>query len=161
MRLQGTPFEGQSHEYGLVESKGRREGMGPILQWGIDLIISIQEVHGPVLDGFFRAITSMGTEEFHLLLLPLLFWCVDYGLGIRVALLVLLSSYLNSGLKDLFEQPRPFYLVPSVKLFEATGYGLPSGHAQSAVVVWGIIAAWARKTWFRVVAIVLMLLIGF
>ena len=135
--------------------------MGPIQQWGIDLIVSIQEVHGPVLDGFFRAITAMGTEEFHLLLLPLLFWCINYGLGIRVALLTLLSSYINSGLKDLFQQPRPFYLVPSVKLSEAIGYGLPSGHSQTSVIVWGVIAAWARKTWFRVVAVVLMLLIGF
>ena len=135
--------------------------MGALLQWGLDLIVAIQQVHGPALDGIFRAITLIGQEEFYLLLLPLLFWCVDLGLGARLAFLFLLSSYLNTGLKDLFRQPRPFDLDPRVRLFFAEGYGLPSGHAQSAVVVWGSIAAWARKSWFWVMAIGLMALIGF
>lgn len=135
--------------------------METILQWGIDLIIAIQQVHGPVLDTIFRAITFMGEEEFYLILLPLLLWCVDFGLGVRVGALFLLSTYLNFGIKDLFCQPRPFQLDPSVKLADAEGYGLPSGHSQSAVVVWGSIAVWARKNWFWAVTISLMTLIGF
>lgn len=131
------------------------------LQWGIDLIVAIQQIHGPALDSIFRVITFMGEEEFYLLLLPLLLWCVDFALGVRLAILFLLSSYLNADLKNLFQQPRPFDLDPSVQLSSAEGYGLPSGHSQSAVVVWGSIAAWARKTWFWVVAIGLMALIGF
>lgn len=112
--------------------------MEALLQWGIDLIAAIQQVHGPVLDGIFHAITFMGEEEFYVLLLPLLFWCVDFGLGARLAILFMLSSYLNPDLKDLFQQPRPYDLDPSVGLSRATGYGLPSGHSQSAVVVWGM-----------------------
>lgn len=135
--------------------------MESILQWGIDLIISIQQIHGPVLDSIFRAITFMGEEEFYLLLLPLIFWCVDFGLGARLAILFLLSSWLNVNLKDLFHQPRPFDLDQSVMLSSADGYGLPSNHAQSAIVVWGSIASWGHKTWLWVVAIGLMILIGF
>ncbi len=135
--------------------------MEALLQWGIDLIVVIQQIHGPALDSIFRAITFMGEEEFYLLLLPLLIWCVDFALGARLAILFLLSSYLNADLKNLFQQPRPFDLDPSVRLSSAEGYGLPSGHSQSAVVVWGSIAVWARKTWFWVVAIGLMALIGF
>jgi len=134
--------------------------MHSLLQWGLDLIITIQQVQEPVLS-FFRAITFMAEEEFYLLLLPLLFWCVDFGLSARLGVLFLLSSYLNTDLKDLFRQPRPFVLNPGVQLFPAEGYGLPSGHAQSAVVVWGSLAAWARKAWFWVIAIILMGLIGF
>jgi len=135
--------------------------MEPLLQWGLDLIVVIQQVHGPALDNIFRAITSMGAEEFYLLLLPLLFWCVDFGLGARLAAFLLLSNYLNLSLKDLLQQPRPFALDPSVQLATAEGYGLPSGHAQSAVVVWGTVAAWTGRRWFWGVAIGLMLLIGF
>jgi len=135
--------------------------MEALLQWGIDLIVAIQQIHGPALDSIFRAITFMGEEEFYLFSFPLLFWCVDVGLGARLGILFLLSTYLNIDLKDLFQQPRPFDLDPSVQLSSAEGYGLPSGHSQSAVVVWGTIAAWARKTWFWVVAIALMVLIGF
>ncbi len=135
--------------------------MEALLEWGMDLIVAIQQVHGPVLDSIFRAITFMGGEEFYLLLLPLLFWCAGFGLGARLAVLLLLSSYLNMDMKDLLQQPRPFDLNPNVRLSPAEGYGLPSDHAQSAVVVWGSIAAWSRKGWFWGAAIGVMVLIGF
>jgi len=135
--------------------------MDSILQWGLDLIIAIQQIHGPVLDSIFRAITSIGEEEFFLFLLPLLFWCVDFGMGVRLTVLLLFSSYLNVSLKGFLQQPRPFDLDPSVQLSDAEGYGLPSGHAQSATVVWGYVAAWSRKRWAWGVAIALVVLIGF
>ncbi len=135
--------------------------METIWQWGLDVIRTIQLVHGPTLDAIFKAITFMGEEEFFLILLPLIFWCVDFAVGARLAFAFLLSPYVNTVLKDLFAHPRPFELDPTVKLHDAEGYGLPSGHSQSAVVVWGIISAGFRKTWLWVVAILLMVLIGF
>lgn len=136
--------------------------MEAILQWGLDLIIVIQQFRGPVLDSLFHVASSLGEPEFYLFLLPSLFWCVDFGLGAQVAVFLLLSSHLNLYLKDLFQQPRPYYFDPSVQLIPVEEeYGLPSGHAQLAVVVWGSIAAWARKSWFWGVAIVLTALIGF
>jgi len=135
--------------------------MEAIWQWGLDLIRTIQLVHGPALDAVFRAITFMGNEEFFLILLPLIFWCVDFAVGVRLAFVYLLSVYANTGLKYLFAHPRPFELDPTVQLYDAEGYGLPSGHSQSAVVVWGTIATGFRKAWLWVVAILLMVLIGF
>ncbi len=135
--------------------------MESLLQWGLDLIVAIQQIHGPLLDSAFRAITFMGDEKFYLLLMPLLLWCVDFGLGARVGIFFLLASYINTELKDLFHQPRPFHVNPSVGLSYAGGYGLPSGHAQSSVVVWGSIANWMRKIWFWIGALALVLLIGF
>jgi len=135
--------------------------MQPIWQWGLDLIRTIQLIHGPTLDAIFKAITFMGEEEFFLILLPLIFWCVDFAVGVRLALAFLLSTYVNTGLKDLVAHPRPFDLDPSVQLAGASGYGLPSGHSQSAVVVWGTIAAGFRKAWLWGVAVLLVLLIGF
>jgi len=135
--------------------------MEPIWQWGIDLIHTVQLVHGPVLDAVFKAITFLGEEEFFLILVPLLLWSVDFAVGVRLVSFFLLSTYANAGLKDVFAHPRPFELDPTVKLHEAGGYGLPSGHSQSAVVVWGTLADAFRKTWLWVVAILLMVLIGF
>ncbi|MBN1992533.1 MAG: hypothetical protein JW953_07485 [Anaerolineae bacterium] len=34
--------------------------MAPIWEWGNQLIISIQAVHNPVLDGFFNAVIFLG-----------------------------------------------------------------------------------------------------
>jgi len=86
-----------------------------ILQlWGLDLIRSIQQFHGPILDGLFRAITFLGTQEAYLLVLPFIMWCIDFRVGARLIIVLLVSSYLNTDLKDLFQQPRPFQLDPVV-----------------------------------------------
>lgn len=135
--------------------------MDTIFQWGLDFIIMVQQIDTPMLDSFFRAITSLGDELFYLLLFPFLLWCVDFYLGIRVGIIFLLSVYVNSGLKEIFQQPRPFEILPEIQKVQASGYGFPSGHAQSSLVVWGSIACWEKQTWLRTISVLLILLIGF
>ena len=130
--------------------------MEGIWDWGLEVIRAIQTVHGPFLDEVFRAITFMGEEDFFMILMPLILWCVDFALGVRLAFFFLFSTVVNSVTKGAFAHPRPFDLDPAVKLHDATGYGLPSGHSQSAVVVWGIIASYVHKWWAWVVATGLM-----
>lgn len=135
--------------------------MESILNLGLDFIRTIQQIHGPYLDVFFRTITSLGGGEIYILLLPIFFWCVDTSLGAHAGFIFLISSYVANGLKDLWQQPRPFQLDPSVKLANADGYGLPSFHALEATVMWGMFALWFKKAWFWVLAVLMMLLIGF
>jgi len=135
--------------------------MDAIFQWGLDFIIMIQQIDTPLLDSFFRAITSLGDELFYLLLFPFLLWCVDFYLGIRVGIIFLLSVYANNGIKEIFQQPRPFDILPEIQKVHAYGYGFPSGHAQSSLVVWGSIAYWKRQIWIRNLSVLLILLIGF
>ena len=135
--------------------------MQNILSFGLDIIRAIQQIHGPHMDAFFRTITSLGGGEIYILLLPVFFWCVDTGLGAHTGFVFLISSYFASGVKDLFQQPRPFQIDPSVKLVNATSYGLPSFHALEATVMWGMFALWLKKPWFWVLAVAMMLLIGF
>jgi membrane-associated phospholipid phosphatase len=133
--------------------------MQGILDWGIRVVLWFQQF-SPKLDLPFKVFTFMGEEEFFLLLLPLIFWCVDRRAGMRVTVLFLLSVYVNSVTKILAGQPRPFEYDPRVKkLFEATGQGFPSGHTQSAVVVWGYLAAQFRRVWLWVVAVLLIVFI--
>jgi membrane-associated phospholipid phosphatase len=133
----------------------------PIWQWGLDFIRAVQSVRGPVLDAFFRAITFLGEEDFFVILLPLILWCVNFAFGVRLAFFFFFSTLVNSGAKELLGQPRPFDLDPAVGMYRPGGYGFPSGHSQSAVILWGAIAAYARKWWAWAVAILLMVLIGF
>ncbi len=135
--------------------------MDIILQWGLNFIIIIQQVESPLLDSFFRVITSLGDELFYLLLFPLLLWCVDFYLGIRVGIIFLLSVYVNTGLKEIFQQPRPFDILAEIQKVHASGYGFPSGHAQSSLIVWGSIAYWEKQIWIRNLSVLLILLIGF
>ena len=137
--------------------------MEAVWQWGLDFIRTVQLIHGPVLDALFKAITALGEEDFFMIVIPTIFWCVDYAGGARLAFVFLLSPYVNSVLKDVFAHPRPFDLDPTVQrhFSGAEGYGLPSGHAQNAVVLWGTMAVCFRKAWLWGVAILLIFLIGF
>ena len=134
--------------------------MDPLVNWSLELIAAMQQIH-PALHVFFRSLTFLGQPEFYVLMLPLLLWCVDVRLGIRVGIFLLLSTQLNSVLKDLFRQPRPSDFDPSLQLAWFEGYGLPSGHAQFVVVFWGAIAGWARRRWLWILVALLAVLVGF
>lgn len=135
--------------------------MESIWKWGVDVIINLQASDGLRTKIVFQYITFMGDEEFYLLLIPLLLWCIDFKKGARLTIFFLLSAYITFFLKDFFQHPRPFNLVPSVHLASAEGYGFPSGHALSAITVWGAIAIWARKVWVWAVTGGIVILIGF
>jgi membrane-associated phospholipid phosphatase len=132
----------------------------PLTSWSLDLIAALQHIH-PVLHLFFGVFTFLGQPQFYLLMLPALLWCVDVRMGARAGIFLLLSSQLNSVLKELFQQPRPGDFDPSLQLAWFEGYGLPSGHAQLVVVFWGAIAAWARRRWLWILVAGLMFLVGF
>jgi membrane-associated phospholipid phosphatase len=135
--------------------------MNAILQWGLEIIRTVQRFQSPALDAVFKSVTALGSKEFYFLLFPLVLWCVDLAIGARIAVVFLLSAYVNLGLKDLFALPRPFELDPTVKLYDVEGYGLPSGHAQLSTVVWGTVADALGRTWVWLVAILMSALIGF
>jgi hypothetical protein len=85
---------------------------------------------------------------------------VDRRVGARLTVLCLCSTYLNFATKTLADQPRPYEYDSRVRqLAEAPGGGLPSGHAQNVVVVWGYLATQFRRAWLWWLAGLLMILI--
>jgi membrane-associated phospholipid phosphatase len=125
------------------------------------MIVMIQGLGG-WLQAPMQFFTSLGYEDFYLLILPILYWCVDSRLGMRVGLILLVSAAVYDLLKLAFAGPRPYWLDPVVKPYSAeTSFGIPSGHAQNAVAVLGTLAAYIRKPWAWMIAIALMFLIGF
>ena len=127
----------------------------------LSLVIAFQSL-GDWLTLPMQFFSFLGTEEFYILILPILYWCIDASLGIRVGIIMLFSSGLNSILKIPFRGPRPYWASSAVKpLWAETSFGLPSGHGQQAVTVWGFMAGSLRKKWAWGVAVFLMLMIGF
>ncbi len=130
-----------------------------MLDWGVEVILWLQRF-SPELDGVGRAVTFLGDTEFFLLLLPLVYWVVDRQVGMRLAILFLLSAFVNVLAKEFAGQPRPFAYDPRVEqLVDAGPYGIPSGHTQSAVVVWGWLAISFRRRWLWALAAALMVLV--
>ena len=135
--------------------------MEPLLQWGLELIRFIQQMENPLLTNFFLAVSGLGGAIPFFLVLPALFWCADYNLGLRVAVVCSISAISNSFLKEFFSQPRPFNLEAALGIGKAGGYGLPSGHAQGSLVLWGSIAHRVKKKWFWAMTASLLVLVGF
>ncbi len=132
--------------------------MDGILEWGYDLISWTQQF-SPALDTVFKVITTLGSEQGFLLLLPLIYWCVDKRRGARLGLLLMLCALFNYALKDLFNQPRPSPDRVKV-LAEETSPGLPSGHSQNAVTVYGFLAAQVRQPRVWVIAGLIAFCVG-
>jgi hypothetical protein len=134
--------------------------MSPILSWGLDIIRGVQGAASPLLTSAMKGLSLTASEYCLILLLPLLYWCVDKRRGIRIGLLVFASTAINLGLKSAFTQPRPYELDPSVGMAKEATFGLPSGHAQTSTVFWGSAAPLFRAPWGLVLAIALPLLVG-
>ena len=135
--------------------------MEEILSWGLDVVRTVQTIKGPLLTLVMQILTQAGSKYFYLLILTILFWCVDARFGIRFGLVFLFSAFTNSWLKEAFAIPRPFVLDPSVQLAHESTFALPSGHAQNSAAFWGLLAVRFRSPWGLVLAIVLPLIIGF
>jgi glycerophosphoryl diester phosphodiesterase len=112
------------------------------------------------LTALFKALTWLGYPTFVMLLLPLGYWLWSKKAFTRIVVLVILSTILNALLKDYWENPRPdavFRLDPGV----GDSFGMPSGHAQIALVLWFGLAYEIRRGWAWIAACLLVTGISF
>jgi membrane-associated phospholipid phosphatase len=132
-----------------------------IYEIGIELTLFIQGL-GEWLLPVMSFFTYLGVEEFYIFLAPALYWCVNSSLGLRVGLLLMVSIGINNVLKIAVHSPRPYWVDNRVTAYlPESSFGVPSGHAQNSVVFWGTIALWVKRTWYWVLSIGVIFLIGF
>ena len=110
------------------------------------------------LTPIMKIVTFLGDEEFFLLFLPLAYWLWRKNLMGRTGVVLLFTFVLNALLKGIFEVPRPDTIE---HLVHADDWSFPSGHAQSAIVLWGWLAWEFRNRLGLVLAGLLILAIGF
>ncbi len=99
------------------------------------------------LTPLMRFFTLLGYEKFILFFLPLGYWAWSKSVFMRLFVLVAITAVLNAYLKDLWQDPRPDL---ALRMDDAVGdsFGMPSGHAQIAVVLWLWLAYEVRRPWF-------------
>ena len=132
----------------------------------MELLYWLESIRNPVLDGFFSAITYLGSEIVFMILALAIYWCVSKSQGLYLLSVGCLGTTLNQFLKITCRIPRPWVRDPDFTIVEsaradATGYSFPSGHTQNAVGTFGCLAVDARRPWLRVVLIVLAVLTAF
>ena len=133
-----------------------------IFQQSIDLTFWLQSL-GDWLDPVMHFFTFLGNEEFYLFVMPVFLWVLDYQLGFKLGVMLLLTSGINDLGKMIFRLPRPYWVDPragKVAAAPAGGYGLPSGHSQTPLSIFGLLATEFKKRWLTVVVIFVVFMIG-
>ncbi len=116
----------------------------PVWLPGIELIRSLQSA--PALFGPMRAVSWLGEESFFIVLIAFLFAVVRPSLAVRLLVLLIISNYINLAGKWLFHGPRPYWLDETLTVAAIEkSYGVPSGHAQNAMAMWGFLSIEAAR----------------
>jgi membrane-associated phospholipid phosphatase len=134
--------------------------MNPLISFGISFIVTTQSL-GVWLEMPMKIFSLLGSEEFFLVFLPLVYWSVDAALGLRIGLILMVGTSVNDLFKMALHGPRPYWVSTKVQgMASETSFGVPSGHSQISAGVWGTIAAYFRRTWVWITALLVVTLIG-
>ena len=116
-----------------------REPAAAVLDWGIRIIESLQEILPVAAAPIFRSITLLGDPVPYMIMIAFLYWCIDERQAARAGIILFVSAGINTVLKNLLAVPRPFVRKPGINLIHENGYATPSGHAQNSAVFWPVI----------------------
>jgi membrane-associated phospholipid phosphatase len=134
--------------------------MKSLFDLGVAIVHFVQG-WGGWLEQPMKLISFLGTEDFFMLVLPIVYWCIDTNLGMRVAFILMFSGSVNDMLKMAFHWPRPYWYSTQVKgLTPEISFGMPSFHAQTAMSIWGMLADWLCRWWAWLACGLIIFLIG-
>ena len=129
----------------------------------LEILRAIQSIHCGFLDVFFQIITIMAEQYVMIFALLAIYWLFDRDLGEYLTYSLLTAMTFTNGIKNIFKLPRPIGEegIRTLHAETATGYSFPSGHSQiSASLSWSV-AAWLKKRWMYIAAVVFSLLVAF
>lgn len=133
--------------------------MESLLGFGTDAISWLQTNY-PQLQGFLDGISQLGSFEFYLLLLTLIYWCLDKQLGAAIGYLLSVTVLIVDIFKQSFRDSRPFWIDPALGLSTEDTYGFLSGHTAQATVLYFTIASWINRSWFWLLSLAIIILMG-
>ena len=144
-----------------------------LVPWGIQAVAAIQNWAAqaglePAFTVVMRMVSDLGSVPAYALFIlvaaqPWSRPAVPRPLLARLALLALISLYVNGLIKDWAAIPRPYLLAPAA-IHPAVLYtdsAFPSGHAQLAATFWGALALRRRSAAAAVAATLWVAVIAF
>lgn len=133
--------------------------MEPLFEFGLQATRWLQEQY-PELETLMASVSALGRFEAYLAILPLIYWSFSKSFGRSLVYVTALGQLTTSLAKQAFRGPRPFWLDSSLALSEESSYGVPSGHASTAMIVYGYSALRARRTGVWILAITMIALMS-
>lgn len=140
--------------------------------WEDTLIIWLQAHMGAAGTALASFFSMFGEELLLILVLGFFYWCYDKELGKLLGRNICAQIVFNPMLKNLTLRMRPYMVNPEIQCLKpvdasadimdvaAQGYSFPSGHSSNAAAAYGTIGRRCRKTWVRVLALLIPLLVG-
>ncbi|MGN1190344.1 MAG: phosphatase PAP2 family protein [Candidatus Ornithospirochaeta sp.] len=134
-----------------------------ILELQKPIMLFFQSIRVPVGDIIAKAITYCGDAPVAIMVLLVVYWCVDKRTGFAFGGTLLPANFTMNIFKVIFRIPRPWVKYPDelecALPSTATGYSFPSGHSTTAGALWGTVYKFSKWKWLRVVSIVLIVLV--
>jgi undecaprenyl-diphosphatase len=129
---------------------------------GLDTVLQFQTMRSAPLNALAEFLNWANYDLFYIAVLALIYLAFNKRLGLRAFFVLVIVIFANTLLKEAFGRPRPFVVSDAVMpLFEASGYGIPSGHTMVPLVVFGYLALWSRRGWLIALAGVYVFLHAF
>jgi len=107
---------------------------------------------------YWVLVTNLGDEPAYVALAVLLYTLASPDLGFRALLALAVGGWVNVALKNALKLPRPPRELWKV---EASGYGFPSGHAQTSASFWSAVALEARDACVALLGAVVVALVSY
>ena len=131
----------------------------------MDILHAIAAMRTPFGEKLWQFLTFFGEETFIVVVLCILFWCVNKNLSYKIGATFFLGGLLTQGLKITFQIPRPWVLDPNFKpvgsaIETATSFSFPSGHTASAGSLFFPMAFSGRR-WWRWLLALMPFVVGF
>ncbi len=133
-------------------------------------MVGIAEHRTDWLTVFFNVWSDVGDVPGYILIITFIYGARNRDLGVRLAVLLLLSICVNHILKTVIMNPRPFAAdgtwqamwVVSAGHVESLvlEYSTPSGHAMTAAAFYAYLALVLRRRWMTILALCATTLIG-
>lgn len=140
--------------------------------WEVSLMVWLQSNLRPLITSFIQYLSIFGEELAMVVVLGLLYWCIDKKLGKTVGITALICTVWNPMLKNIFLRRRPYFDNPEIEILRvvdsdadiydiaAQGFSFPSGHSSNAASLYVGLAAAVKKKPLTVLAVVLPLVVG-
>lgn len=135
-------------------------------KWLMDMLWGLESIRTPFGDTVMSGVTLLGQEALFMAAACVIFYCVNKKSGYKFLFMFHLGQLMNQALKVIFAVPRPWEVDTSFPPVEsaiegATGWSFPSGHTQSAVMMYFGLAKETKKRFTYFIAAAVVLLVGF
>lgn len=141
------------------------------LPFNEDILDWLRDNRTDSLNAFFNFFTFLGSETGYILIVLGIYWLYNKNFAMRLTMVIIITSALNQFLKVIIKNPRPYvtegtyednWAISESDIEETSmEYSTPSGHAMGSASFWTFIHHKIRSPKTKILAIVMILLIGF